>query len=98
MAAQQSQSDPWAEAAKNFKAAPGESGTGQSQTAPNDDWKIWQDSSAPEEKTFDEKYVDPQMAPPNESLLDHIGRGAANFGGGVIGAVTAPFEDTRQTT
>jgi len=60
----------------------------------NDDWKIWQagDSTAPDwRQSFDEKYVAPQMAPPNEGLGHHIMRGASNFGGGVIGGVTAPF-------
>ena len=52
-------------------------------------------SAAPQ--TFDEKYVAPQMAPPNEGLGHHIMRGASNFGGGVIGAVTAPFEDPFKT-
>ena len=46
-------------------------------------------SAAPQ--TFEEKYVAPQMAPPNEGLGHHIMRGASNFGGGVIGGVTSPF-------
>ena len=43
------------------------------------------------QERFDRTYVAPQMAPPNEGLLHHIVRGGANFGGGVIGAVTAPI-------
>ena len=48
-------------------------------------------------QTFDEKYVQPQMAPPNESVGAHIFRAGANVGAGVIGAVTAPFEHPIQT-
>jgi len=40
---------------------------------------------------FDQKFVAPQMAPPNESAMHHVGRAISNFGGGGIGAVTAPF-------
>jgi hypothetical protein len=41
--------------------------------------------------TFEKQYVEPQMAPPNESLMHHVGRAASNFGGGVIGGLTAPI-------
>ena len=40
---------------------------------------------------FDKAFVEPQMAPPNESVGHHIVRGMSNFGGGAIGAATAPF-------
>jgi hypothetical protein len=40
---------------------------------------------------FDKAFVAPQMASPNEGILHHVARGVGNFGGGAIGAVTAPI-------
>ena len=46
MPQQQAQSDPWVEAAKNFKAQP----QGETAAAGNDDWKVWQQNDTPEEQ------------------------------------------------
>lgn len=40
---------------------------------------------------FDKEFVAPQMAAPGETGTQHVMRAASNFGGGVIGAVTAPI-------
>ena len=92
----QPQTDPWAEAAKNFNAS-GQSGPAPvQQSGGDDDWKVWLHQSQDQEQPgwqdrFDQAFVAPHMAPPNEGVLHHVARGAANFGGGVIGAVTAPI-------
>lgn len=69
------------------------------QDVPASDWQEVPSAATPtgeEQKPgmierFDKAFVEPQMAPPNESVGHHIVRGMSNFGGGVIGGVTAPF-------
>ena len=95
--AQQAQTDPWAEAARNFKAQP------QSQTAPADgggDWKLWQANPQAEQDQpgfvqqmqngFDNlTRMEPHHMPHSMADVGHEAMTAlGNVGGGVMSLAT----------
>jgi hypothetical protein len=75
--------DPWVEAAKNFKPS-GNGGAASAPAAGNDDWKVWQaqgnDSPAGGGDNFVQQRIDDAINTPSDSgprWLDSFGRGAA---------------------
>jgi hypothetical protein len=106
MAQAQTQTDPWVEAAKNYKAAP------QSEAAPasgNGDWKIWQENGAdatqPDtrnglQKTFDElTTVTPEQEQKTKTipLIGPALNQAQKFGAGAIQGAGSVFVHPEQT-
>lgn len=108
MAQPQAQTDPWVEAAKNFKADP------QSVSAPassgNDDWKIWQqDDSQPgmskppatdwlsktigqKEQPAIESALQPTMHDASQGVMSNIMTGVGNMAKGAGHFLTHPEE------
>lgn len=84
---QQPQTDPWAEAAKNFHAQP------RAETAPqggNDDWKVWQQNDEPQTDSRNgfQRMVD--TAAESEPVTG-VGSVLNNLGAGATRAVMSPI-------
>ena len=74
---QQQQSDPWAEAAKNFKPQPG--GQPAPASGPNEDWKMWQQQDDPDQP--------PSMMDKMKTNFNANTQGAQSGDGKIVGAL-----------
>ena len=84
--AQAAQTDPWVEAAKNFKP------DAQGGTASNEDWKIWQQNDQPQgnavQREFDTLTT---RTPEQDANTPAMLRPLAHFGAGAIQGAGQPF-------
>lgn len=94
---QQQQTDPWVEAAKNFKPQ----ASSGSVPAGNQDWKLWQSGAAAPtdtrnaiQKGFDRFTT---VTPEDEQGVGPVGRFAGRVGAGIVEGIGAPFMHPIQT-
>ena len=95
------QPDPWAEAAKNYKPQAA-SGNAPSSTAPNDDWKLWQQNgaAAPPQQAGWRTAIDKAAAPisrEEQAGHDPLTNAANAVGSGLTGAFLSPIAHPWET-
>lgn len=86
--------DPWEEEAKQFKAAPQAQGTPTTTSAPNEDWKVWQQGNATSQSSqgnFLQQAVRENMQSrpysTDQGILGNIGTAGRNLGAGALSAI-----------